>query len=188
MESSHTTAPDKGDRQRVILSTVWFTVPGTFVLLAIGYWAMPPLAQMEGAAPRLILAVRWLVVALLPYAAVCLWIAFARLLEGAHNPLLGSESESLKIHCRVMQNTLEQLVWFAVCLLALSTYLSGEQARIIPVLCTFFALARFVYWWGYLRAVTLGRAPGVQLTLSLNVALLVAVCIQLERHLWSDAG
>ena len=30
-----------------------------------------------------------------------------------------------------------------------------------------------VYWWGYLRRGTLGRAPGVQMTFTLNVALLV---------------
>jgi hypothetical protein len=85
--------------------------------------------------------------------------------------LLGTESERLKIHCRVMQNTLEQLAWFALCVVPLATYLSPEQARIVPVLCSFFAGARFVYWWGYLRRGTLGRAPGVQLTLALNIPL-----------------
>lgn len=179
---------DKAARQRVILSTAWFTVPGAFALIALAYWALPPLVHMEDASARLMLAARWLVVALLPYAAVCLWIVVARLIEGAHNPLLESESERLKVHCRVMQNTLEQLAWFAICLLALCTYIASEQARIIPILCTFFAFARFVYWWGYLRSGTLGRAPGVQLTVSLNVALLVVTCLRLAQHILSEAG
>ena len=106
------------------------------------------------------LAVRWLLVAMVPYAAVCIAILSARFFEGAHNPLVGGESERLKIHCRVMQNTLEQLVWFAICILSLATYLTPAQARLIPIACTFFAVARFVYWWGYLRSGTLGRAPG----------------------------
>jgi uncharacterized membrane protein YecN with MAPEG domain len=55
----------------------------------------------------------------------------------------------------------------------LATYLTPAQARLVPIVCTFFAAARFVYWWGYLRSGTLGRAPGVQLTFSLNIALLV---------------
>lgn len=120
-----------------------------------------------------------------PYAAVCLVILYRRYAEGAHNPLLGEESERLRVHCRVMQNTLEQLLWFTLCLLALSTFLSPSQMRLVPILCVFFALARFVYWLGYLRAGTLGRAPGVQLTFLLNIPLLMATLALFARSLWS---
>jgi uncharacterized membrane protein YecN with MAPEG domain len=82
-----------------------------------------------------------------------------------------------------MQNTLEQLVWFALCLMAVATYLTPGQARFVPIACVFFALARFVYWWGYLRNGTLGRAPGVQLTFSLNVTLLVLALMLFARDL-----
>jgi transcriptional regulator with XRE-family HTH domain len=43
----------------------------------------------------------------------------------------------------VMQNTLEQLIWFALCVMPLATYLTPTQARGIPVVCTYFAPARF---------------------------------------------
>ena len=155
--------------------SIWLTVPGTYLFLAAAYAVLPPLQGMDAASDRLLLALRWLLVAFLPYAAVCLWIVYARFFEGAHNPLLAAESDRLKIHCRVMQNHLEQLVWFALCLLPLATYLAPGQARLIPILCLFFAFARLAYWWGYLRSGTLGRAPGVQLTFSLNIALLVLV-------------
>jgi uncharacterized membrane protein YecN with MAPEG domain len=138
---------------------------------------------MEEPSARLVLAVRWLLVAMIPYAAVCLTILSVRFFEGAHNPLLGAESERLKIHCRVMQNTLEQLVWFALCLLPLATWLHPAQARFIPVACAFFALARFIYWWGYLRSGTLGRSLGVQLTFSLNILLLVLALVQFAKQL-----
>jgi len=163
---------DKSARQRFIGSSIWLTVPGTYVVLAAAYAILPPLQGQEEPGARLLLAVRWLPVAMIPYAAVCIAILFNRFLEGAHNPLLGAESERLKIQCRVMQNTLEQLVWFALCLVPFATYLAPVQARLIPILCTFFAFARFLYWWGYLRHGTLGRALGVQLTFSLNIALL----------------
>jgi uncharacterized membrane protein YecN with MAPEG domain len=84
-----------------------------------------------------------------------------------------------------MQNTLEQLLWFALCILSLATHLSPSQARLIPILCVFFALARFVYWWGYLRRGTLGRAPGVQLTFSLNIPLLALALVLFVRGLFS---
>ena len=74
-----------------------------------------------------------------------------------------------------MQNMLEQLVWFALCVLSLTSYLSPAQLRLIPVISIFFAIARFIYWWGYLRADTLGRAPGVQMTFTLNILLLCLV-------------
>lgn len=164
-------AADPSARRGLIRSSLWFTLPGSIAVVAAAYALVPPLAGMEQPTDRLLLAVRWLLVALAPYAAVCLVILFRRYAEGAHNPLLGSESEGLQVHCRVMQNTLEQLLWFALCLLPVATYLSAAQARLVPILCVFFALARFVYWWGYFRRGTLGRAPGVQLTFTLNIHL-----------------
>lgn len=176
---------DKPARQRFIAQSIWFTVPGTFLVLGTAYAILPPLQGLEEASARLLLAVRWLLVAMIPYAAVCLVILSARFFEGAHNPLRGEESPRLRIHCRVMQNTLEQLAWFALCVVPLATYLTPAQARLVPIACTFFAFARFVYWWGYLRRGTLGRAPGVQLTFSLNIALLALALELFARHLAS---
>lgn len=173
----------KSTRQRLIRNSLWFTVPGTYAVLAAAYAIVPPLAGLAAASERLVFAAQWLLVAFVPYAAVCLAILYQRYAEGAHNPLLGEESERLRIHCRVMQNTLEQLLWFAICILPLATYLSPIQARAIPILCVFFALARFIYWWGYLRMGTLGRAPGVQLTFLLNIPLLLVVLAHFARRL-----
>ena len=182
-ETTGHAAGDKAARQRVLSRSIGFTVPGTFVLIGAAYALLPALQGMEDASARLVLALRWLPVAMFPYAAVCLEILALRFVEGAHNPLLGDESEPLRIRCRIMQNTLEQLVWFAICVLALATYLAPAQARLIPVVCTFFCFARLVYWRGYLRSGTLGRAPGVQLTFTLNIALLLAVLVRFAQDL-----
>ena len=172
-------------RQRRIRGSLWFTVPGTYGVLGLAYVLVPPLAGVTEPSERLVLAARWLLVAFIPYAAVCLTILYKRYAEGAHNPLLGTESERLNIHCRVMQNTLEQLAWFALCVLPLATLLSSGEARLIPILCVFFASARFVYWWGYLRNGTLGRAPGVQFTFLLNIPLLGLVLALLAKSMLS---
>lgn len=165
-------------RKRVIAGSMWLTIPGTLAIIGLAYALAPKPAGLTEASERLVFTVRWLFVAFFPFAAVCLHILYARFAEGAHNPLVRAESERLQIHCRVMQNTLEQLVWFAFCLLPLATYLTPAAMRLIPISCVLFAVARGVYWWGYLRHSTLGRAPGVQLTFTLNIFLLAAVMWQ----------
>lgn len=172
---------DASERRRVLASSIWFTVPGTYAVFAIAYAFAPSPPGLASAADRLAFSTRWLFIAFLPYAAVCLVILYRRFAEGAHNPLLRGESERLSIHCRVMQNTLEQLVWLALCIAPLATLLSPSQVRIIPIACVFFAFARLVYWWGYLRNGTLGRSPGVQLTFTLNISLLVGTLVLLLR-------
>ena len=163
--------------------SIWFTVPGTIAVIGVAYNLIPPLGGLEEPIARLTLATRWLVVAMVPYAAVCLAILGIRFFEGSHDPTRGGESDHLKIHCRVMQNTLEQLVWFAVCIFAIAPMLAPAEAHLIPIVCVFFLFARFVYWWGYFRADTLGRSPGVQLTFTLNILLLFLALARLVRAL-----
>ena len=176
-------AGGKAARQRFISRSLWLTAPGTLLVVGGLYHYLPPLAGMETTAERLALTLRWLLVAMLPYAAVCLTILAQRFFEGAHNPLAGVESEALRIHVRVLGNTLEQLVWLALCLLALASLLAPQQMRLIPIACVLFAFARLVYWRGYLRSGTLGRAPGVQLTFTLNIALLLIAVVLFARSL-----
>jgi len=185
MSQNPVESADKSARQRRVGGSLWFTVPGTYGGLGAAYALIPPLAGLTEPSERLVFAARWLLVAFIPYAAVCVTILYERFAEGSHNPLLGAESERLKIHGRVMQNTLEQLVWFALCVLPLATLLSSTEARLIPILCVFFALARLVYWWGYFRSGTLGRSPGVQFTFLLNIPLLALVLVRFAKSLIS---
>ena len=174
-------APDKAARKRLMARSMWFTIPGTLAVVGVAYGLVPPLNGLDEPIARLSLATRWLVVAMIPYVAVCLAILGIRFFEGSHDPTRGGESDRLKIHCRAMQNTLEQLVWFAVCIFAIAPMLAPAQAHLIPIVCVFFLAARLVYWWGYLRIGTLGRAPGVQLTFTLNGLLLVLALTRLFR-------
>lgn len=176
-------APDKAARKHLIARSIWFTVPGTIVVIGVAYKLVPPLGDLEEPIARITLATRWLVVAMIPYAAVCLAILGIRYFEGSHDPTRGSESDHLKIHCRVMQNTLEQFIWFAVCLLAIAPMLAPAEAHLIPIVCVFFLFARLVYWWGYFRVGTLGRSLGVQLTFTLNILLLFLALARLVRAL-----
>jgi len=157
-------------RRSFIVGQAPATILGTAACLAAAFYLWPFAALTASPAD---LAFQWLFVSMLPYGAVCLVIHADRLREGSHNPLAGAESEHLKIHCRVMQNTLEQLIWFACCLLPLSTVLAPGEFHAIPILACGFVLARLAYWRGYFTDGTLGRRYGVQMTLTINGGLLV---------------
>lgn len=152
-------------RLRFILRSLVPTVLGTHATIAALYlWFVPPLSGMEELASRIALALRCGAVAALPYFALSLVILARRLVEGSHDPLAAAESATLCIEARVMQNTLEQLVAFVLAILALATLLAPAQMHLLPIATGAFVLARLVYWWGYHRSGTLGRAPGVQMT------------------------
>jgi len=176
---------DRAQRKRFLLGSTVLTVPGTLAVVGGFYYGdLPRMAGVESSVDILILAVQCLFVALLPYAAVCITILHKRLAEGAHNPLVAAASERLAIHCRVMQNTLEQLVWFGICTLALATVLKPSECHILPIAAGTFCFARFLYWWGYLRKGTLGRRYGVQTTFTLNIGLLVLTAGLLVARAW----
>ena len=170
----------RAERKRFLMGSVSLTVPITLAFVG-GLFYADVFGVTDGATPHaiLVLAVQSLFVAMLPYAAVCLTILQRRLTEGAHNPLVAEASERLAIHCRVMQNTLEQLVWFAICTLALATVLTPSEAHLLPIAAGTFCIARLLYWWGYLRKGTLGRRYGVQVTFTLNIGLLIATGVLL---------
>lgn len=161
-------------RVRFIVRSLVPTVLGTHAAVAALYlWVVPPLGGMDELASRVALALRCGAVAALPYFAVCLVILTRRLFEGSHDPLAGADSATLRIEARVMQNTLEQLVAFVLAILALATLLAPAQMHLLPIATGAFVVARLVYWWGYHRSGTLGRAPGVQMTFALTVPLVL---------------
>ena len=155
-------------RRMFIAGSAPLVICGTIAAIYCAYTYLPAFSEVGNA---LHLAAQWSFIAMLPYVAVFTVIATNRWREGPHNPLVGTESSDLKIHCRVMQNTLEQLVLFVVCIAALSTCLQSDELRLVPICSLAFVLARLVYWKGYFHHGTLGRKYGVQMTLAINQGL-----------------
>jgi hypothetical protein len=60
---------DKSTRQRRIRGSLWFTLLGTNGVLGAAYALLPPLPGLAEPGERLVLAVRWLLVAFIPYVA-----------------------------------------------------------------------------------------------------------------------
>ncbi len=151
-------------RQRFILGRGAVFVPLTLAAAALLHLVIP---QIDAAtdAGRALLALRCIGVAALPLAAVIGWVMWRRLASGAHNPLLGAEDEVLRVHLRVLQNTLEQFALFAAGTGACAATLPAEHLHALVGATLLFLIGRVWFWWGYLTpGNVLGRSPGVQIT------------------------
>ncbi|HTW72227.1 MAG TPA: MAPEG family protein [Acetobacteraceae bacterium] len=115
--------------------------------------------------------------ALLPSAAVLLAMIVvqmaARNVAGAIDPTAGRDTHFLQTNQRAITNTVEQLTLFVPSLLALAARVRPDTMRQVVALALVFALARIVFWIGYLLGARL-RAPGMAVTLAVNVATLTA--------------
>ncbi|HEY9840216.1 MAG TPA: MAPEG family protein [Candidatus Obscuribacterales bacterium] len=159
------------ERQHRVKGTMVPIVLTTQLAIGIGCLLLPS-PQLSSDYERLRYLFGWDFIALLPYLLVMLTIMLQRLNEGAHNPLLGQESPQLAIHCRVMQNTLEQYLVFVPASLVLATRLPAGYLQVLPLLAIGFCLARLVYWKGYLNPQDcLRRSPGVQMTAAITLGM-----------------
>jgi hypothetical protein len=143
--------------------------------LAIVYLT-PPLAGMASLGDRMLFTLKCCCLAVL----FCLVtgveaVAHERLLSPAFDPLAGFETRRLRVNQRYLQNTLEQILVFAVGLFGLAAYSpDGSAMRAVMATTVVWILARFAFWIGYHRSAAMRGvgAPGV--ALSLIVLLYVA--------------
>jgi uncharacterized MAPEG superfamily protein len=169
---SATIVEERRANRAVILASLWYTVPGTiFIVFATYTWVWPSFAGPSDLAGRLGFAIQCGFFALLPFIATALNLVIRRVNEGAHDPLAGQEGRALRVHQRVMENTLYHLVWFSICAIAISTRLTANEMRILPILTGIFIASRFMYWWAYASGGPLRRAPAGQITLTINLGL-----------------
>jgi uncharacterized membrane protein YecN with MAPEG domain len=169
-------------RQRTIIGSMWWTLPLVLVgVPAFATWVVVP-PGIDDRGERIAFALQCNAVAVMPYFLVCLKITTTRFFGGTHDPLSHSASPSLAIDCRVMQNHLEQFVAFATAALALATLLPATQLQLLPLATATFVLGRLLFWWGYHRDGTLGRAPGVQVTFATTIPMVLGAFAMVLVH------
>ena len=104
----------------------------------------------------------------------------ARFLGPGIDPLQGKDPRFVIVTNRVLSNTTEQALIFVLSGVALIALLPAEKLGAIPALAVLFVVARVVFWAGYLRQ-SLLRAPGMALTIQINVVLLVWCALAIAR-------
>ena len=181
---------DLGQQRRVLISEIAIAFPVAIALWCGVFFGLPPLAGMEGLAPRLVLAVKCGALATL----FCLVtgieaVAHERLASPAIDPLADYVTRRLRINQHYLQNTLEQLVVFSTGLLGLAVYCAdGAAIRAVPAVTAVWIAARAAFWIGYHKG-SLHRAAGAPGVMqSLLVLLYVAARFGHETAGWAGAA
>lgn len=139
------------------------------VLAALSY-TIPGIAADAVAGERLAYAVQWIALGALPLALAIGSVGNARFSSEAINPLAGKESPSVAINCRVVDNTVQQLLLFTTASLAIAAAARGDQLGVVAAGAITFVIARLAFWIGY-RIKPVYRAAGFASTFYLNVVL-----------------
>lgn len=134
---------------------------------------MPANAEATSMALRLGSAAAALLPAALVLAAMIAAQMAARFLAAAFDPLAGRETRFLRVNQRVISNTVEQMAVLAPALLALAAAASARQMPEITAAGAAFAIARLVFWAGYLVA-PVARAPGMAASAAISLGCLLA--------------
>jgi uncharacterized membrane protein YecN with MAPEG domain len=92
-----------------------------------------------------------------------------RVWSRAIDPLAGVDNRFLQVNQRALTNTVEQLAGFVPALIALAAAAPPAWMPGVVALGVVFAVARLVFWGGYLMDPLL-RAPGMAATFAVNVA------------------
>ena len=147
------------------------------ILALLGWRALAPLIPVApdaaSMAVRLGLAAAWLLPACFVLAAMVAAQMGGRFAAEAIDPLAGRDSRFLLVNQRVIANTVEQMLIFVPALLALAATVPAGQMPAVSAACAVFAVARLVFWAGYLVA-PMARAPGMAATMAVSMATLMA--------------
>jgi hypothetical protein len=148
--------------------------------ISVGLWfaltrLLPPITGMDSIAARMVLGLKCVAVAtLFCFLPGIEAVAHERLQSDAFDPLGGHETKRLRVNLRYLQNTLEQLIVFAVGLFGLAAYLTrGESLRALPALTIIWILNRFAFWIGYHRSAAMRGLGAPSMALGLIVLLYV---------------
>lgn len=143
-------------------------IAGAFVLVPFDS------SSLGSAAARIALTLRWEALAALTLgfgvSRVSLFRLFsARAIDGSAPT---ADERGLEIGRRYLQNTLEQLVLAVIAHLALATQLAPDAMRLIPILATWFVVARIAFFVGYHHSPT-ARVFGFAATWLPTLAVLI---------------
>jgi uncharacterized MAPEG superfamily protein len=153
------------------LSSLAGVVIGTALAWGLLFAFWPPAAPgVQGDGERLVLAAGLLVWPALVLLVMVFAVALARLASAAFDPLNDPESGFQRRAQRALTNTVEQTAIFAPVLLAAAVLADPVDIRFAGIMTALFCAGRVLFWAGYVVNAYY-RAPGMIMTLNINVAV-----------------
>jgi hypothetical protein len=149
-------------------------------IIWVALWRLlPPLSGMDAIGARMLVALKCVAAAtLFCLVAGIEAVAHERLQSNAFDPLQGHQTERLRVNLRYLQNTLEQLIVFAVGLFGIAAYLdSGSTMRIVIASTVVWILNRFAFWIGYHRSAAMRGLGAPSMVIGLVMLLYVVARI-----------
>jgi uncharacterized MAPEG superfamily protein len=158
---------------RRYLSSLAGVVIGTVLAWGLLFAFWPAAAPgVQGAGERLVLAAGLLVWPALLLLVMVFAVALTRLATAAFDPLNDPENWFQRRAQRALTNSIEQTAIFVPALLAAAVLADSADIRFAGVISALFCAARLLFWVGYVIN-PLFRAPGMIMTLNINVAVAV---------------
>ncbi len=156
-------------QRRAGIIAIAVAIPVSLVLWLAVARLVPPLAAMDSLGARMLFTLKCLCLAVL----LCLVlgveaVAHERLSSPAFDPLAGFETRRLRVNQRYLQNTMEQVIVFAVGLFGLAAYSpDGSAMRAVLATTVVWIVARVAFWIGYHRGAAMRGlgAPGMALSM-----------------------
>jgi hypothetical protein len=145
------------------------------VVFTAAWWLTPRLGPIAEPLDRLLFVLQ--LGAAPGFVLVCMLQGLWRMQDTleAEDPFANKESLGFRINQRVLTNTIEQTMMFLPILIGFAIRMQPTQVYWLPLLVTFWCVARMMFWIGYRRALHL-RAPGMDWTtgtLSVTAVLFV---------------
>jgi len=149
---------------------------------------LPPLGGVDSVGARMLVALKCTAIAtLFCFDAGVEAVAHERLQSAAFDPLAGVETRRLRVNLRYLQNTLEQLIIFAVGLFGLAVYLDdGGSMRVLPAVTVIWILNRYTFWVGYHRSAAM-RGLGAP-SMAVGLIMLLYVVFRVGEDIAGTAG
>jgi len=157
---------------------------GTPALLLLLYALLPKFENEVDLLNRITLALHCLVFPATFFLITVVRVGSQRFGNSSENPIkVMANSEAMQVDLRVLSNTHEQVVLFALTTLALSVLLPYQFLSLLPTYSAVFVLGRIIFWVAY-RHNALWRAPGFAMTIMPAVGGLLYCCITILASLF----
>ena len=163
-------ADQLSDRRSVIIGVLAGTVLGWLLFALLLGLVIGPTAATK--ADRLGYAAAWLLPIALLIFLMTMATGLGRFFGGGADPTLNADSRYVDISRRVLTNTVEQSLIFAMAALAMAALTPAGQLGLLGSLVILFVIARLAFWVGYLLH-PLYREVGMAVTFQINAVIII---------------